>query len=476
MRRASGAGKFALGLLVVLALFSAGCGQKPGVHQLGQASNWATSDGEAIGEAVPGSSSLETSGTVQPGADTSPGSRITKTPAAAAGRSDGGTGGGGVTGDRTGVTDTEIVIGVHAPVTGAAPFPQTTFDKGKDVYWKWLAGRGGLFGRKVRVEFGDDAYTPSRAQATCMQLIQQKKVFLLVGGGGADQIQACGQYAASVGVPYLSAGVMEVGLKGLKSYFAASMSYPQQAVLMAQYIVSRLDGAKKKVAIVRANTVNFDDVRSAFLKAAQTYGINVVRDDTVPKDPDDNALMTEAVALKNAGVEIVFWVTAPVTWIHEATAANDQGYHPMWVTPGITIGENVVAQTTCSIDPTVRARSLTPFQNLDVIDNFDPEFRKAYEKYVTSENSALKPDDIGIALWGLSKVLHQAFLKVGSAENLTRESFVAALEKATNLRTNVFPTLNFTPANHFGAREAHVIEINCSNGQWRTIETFKDRF
>ena len=74
-----------------------------------------------------------------------------------AGPSSGATGGGGGTAgpapgpgrpapaaaDRTGVTDTKIRVGIHAPITGAAPFPQNAFDKGKDVYWKFLAEKGG---------------------------------------------------------------------------------------------------------------------------------------------------------------------------------------------------------------------------------------------------------------------------------------------------------------------------------------------
>ena len=41
--------------------------------------------------------------------------------------------------DTAGVTDTEIVIGIHAPVTGASPIPQESFDVGKDIYWQFLA-------------------------------------------------------------------------------------------------------------------------------------------------------------------------------------------------------------------------------------------------------------------------------------------------------------------------------------------------
>ena len=51
--------------------------------------------------------------------------------------------------DTAGVADNEIVIGIHAPVTGASPIPQTSFDVGKDIYWKFLAETAPdtLFGR-----------------------------------------------------------------------------------------------------------------------------------------------------------------------------------------------------------------------------------------------------------------------------------------------------------------------------------------
>ncbi len=52
--------------------------------------------------------------------------------------------------DTSGVTDDEIVIGIHAPVTGASPIPQESFDVGKDIYWQLLADSAPdqLFGRK----------------------------------------------------------------------------------------------------------------------------------------------------------------------------------------------------------------------------------------------------------------------------------------------------------------------------------------
>ena len=106
-------------------------------------------------------------------------------------------------GDRTGVTDSTIRIGIHAPVTGAAAIPQQSFERAVGVYFDAVNRAGGINGRKVEVLFRDDGFDPNKARTECKRLAEQDEVFLLVGGGGADQIDACARYAASVGVPYI---------------------------------------------------------------------------------------------------------------------------------------------------------------------------------------------------------------------------------------------------------------------------------
>jgi hypothetical protein len=75
--------------------------------------------------------------------------------------------------DTSGVTDEEIVIGIHAPVTGASPIPQTTFETGKDIYWKFHSDSDpeALGGRTVRVVFRDDEFNPSRAVQVCREMV-----------------------------------------------------------------------------------------------------------------------------------------------------------------------------------------------------------------------------------------------------------------------------------------------------------------
>ncbi|HEV7864788.1 MAG TPA: ABC transporter substrate-binding protein, partial [Acidimicrobiia bacterium] len=249
-----------------------------------------------------------------------------------------GTGGGPV--DRTGVSDTVIKIGVHAPLTGAAPLPQNAFDKGKDVYWKFLAEKGGLLGRNVQIVFKDDEFNPAHAVQVCRELVEQDKVFLLFGVAGSEQITACARYANSVGVPYLSAGVNEDGLTGLPNYFAVSQTYAQQNRTIAAMIKNRLH--KTKIAIVLNATPALNETQRSITADAQAIGLTIVRQSRISKNATDSELLSEAQQLRNSGAEAVYLLTAPVNFIKLATNAYAQAYSPLWTGPGLTNGLNLV--------------------------------------------------------------------------------------------------------------------------------------
>ena len=257
--------------LVLGAMVLVACGQKSGVHLAsGRSGTAAGGAGDLGGTDTGGAAAAGDTGTggssAASGSGSSSASGATGTGGSSRAATGGSTSGGGTAaagggpGDSTGVTDKEIVIGIHAPVTGAAPFPTTSFNDGKDLYFNYLNGQGGINKRNVRVVFEDDGYNPSQAVSVCKKMVQQDHVFMLVGGGGTDQIVACAQYAASVGVPYAAEGVSEQGLNTLQNYFALSMTYKAQGVLLAQYMKNVLHVTK--VGMLRGNTANFDGARA----------------------------------------------------------------------------------------------------------------------------------------------------------------------------------------------------------------------
>ena len=473
-------------LLALAGLVAGGCGQKPDVAQVsaGGGGGVGTDAGDLGGTSSGGAFGTGTAGGTATGGGTGAGGTAaggsaggggaTGAPAdpAAGGAAGGGApaGGGGapVEGDRTGITDTEIVIGIHAPVTGAAPFPQNSFEAGKDIYFQFINAQGGIHGRSVRVVFRDDRFDPRSAVAACREMVENDNAFLLIGGGGSDQIGACADYANDNGVPYLSAGVQTAGLDQLRGYFALSATYAQQAPLLAQMIATQFGG--QSVAVVVAEGENLDDYFSAQVEALEGAGITPVLADRIPKTTSQSDALNIATELSASGADVVVFNASPVSFLNIAAASQGQGYHPRWVGPGVTNGLNTVATVGCGAAGSVDgARFFSPFPQLDTIDQFDPDFRPAYQQY-----AGAAPDDLGIALWGLDKLV--ATILQAAGPDVTRQSFVALLESGQVFETGVFPPVQFSADNHFGGSAVHVLEAACSSRSFRTIATFVNRF
>jgi branched-chain amino acid transport system substrate-binding protein len=462
----------ALAGLVLLA--ATACGQYPNVHIQGADSGLNTS------ASSPGAAAGSASGTpASPGAlsgGSTGGSTTGSGSTSSGGSTSAGSGSGSVApppsgkGDTTGVTASTITIGIHAPVTGAAPVPVNSFAQGVNLYWDH--GNNGkpvlINGRRVHAVFEDDHYDPSVAVTACRKMAEQEHAFLLIGGAGTDQIQACAQWAATQGIPYLSAGVTMVGLSNLPNYFALSMTYPDQAVLLVNYIKHVLhvtDG--KKVAMVAEDSSNFDDAVAAFQKAFP--GVTVFR----PGKNDNGSSMAANLCtgtVKN--FQVVFPLVAPVYYLEMAKAANCD---PQYAGVGLTEGIDTVASAGCAANnSTLGAQFFNPSPAWQGHASFD----KGYDTAIKAAGKNFPNDDIVWLLWGLMKDVGSLLQQAG--KNLTRQGFIYSTEHAT-VHTGVYPDLRYSSGNHFGARQVHVLKNVCqprgnTSGYYQTLYAFKSAF
>ena len=370
--------------------------------------------------------------------------------------------------DRTGVTATTIRFGAHAPVTGAAPLPSRSFEAAADLYWRWITEvkHQKILGRsKIELFFADDRYQPSSATQVCRELGQ--KVFALSGAGGTDQIQACGRYADAAHIPYTSVGVTERGLTGLKWYFAFSMSYRTQSELLAKYV--KRNFGNKKVAAVLTDTPNFDDGVQGWEKGVAAQKLNYFRTFRHPKG-DTSWYNTVARDLQNAGVEVLYINTSPVDYIRFAQQANQQGFRPQYVGVGITMALNPVLESGCpDVDGGI---FFSPFPGLDWARKNQKDFFEAAAHFGTPQ------DDLALAIWGQAKGTHETFRRYEATygTDLTREDFRDFLETQTGIHGGVFPDQNYSPGNHFGARQVHVLKAACSKEEHVTLQSFVSDF
>jgi branched-chain amino acid transport system substrate-binding protein len=449
-------------LLAPAVLLVAACGQKSGVAGTGEPAapgTAAPTAGPAPASSAPGSTAPgATPASTTPGTGTASGTTgAPPTTAAAAGPFEPGAD------DTAGVTDEEIVIGIHAPVTGASPIPQTSFDIGKDIYWDFLAESApdALFGRTVRVVFRDDEFNPQNAVQVCREMVEDEGAFLLVGGGGADQITACAQYASEAGIPYISAGVNEAGLSDLESYFATTLTYAEQAPLIVAQLQER---DFTEAGLVVSDTPSFDDANAAIKAAAEDAGITIAYEKRINKTAAEPEQLSVVQELKNSGVEAVILLSSPVVFIGLANQGLNQSYTPTWIGPGVTSGLNAVTNFGCPAVDTGVFFSPTP--GLDVIDQLDPDFNPAYAQFGEGEPA----DDIGMQLWSLNKAI--ALMLEATGPELGRAAFMNTLVTTPEFDNGIYAPVAFTVDDHFGGTGAHLLDADCGPKQFTTADQF----
>ena len=470
-------GRTLTGLLafVLAASITAGCGQKPGVNELYAGPLGAAGGGTGLagvagdGSALPGAADVPgaAGGSLSaPGAAAGPGSTAgsggagagsTKAGGAAGSGGAGGGGSAGGPGDTTGVTDTTIKIGVHAPVTGAAAIPQQSFERAVGVYFDSVNRKGGINGRKVEVIFENDNFDPNTARAKCKELAEQEKVFLLIGGAGSDQIDACARYASAVGVPYLSAGVHETRptlgpLSALNTYFALSLSYEQQVPLLARLVGSEFKGEKVALIVADNDSLdNFYNIANGALK--KTAGSNLALSRRIPKNTTSDAA-TIGTAICQSQAKAVVWNASPSTLLN---VSKSMPCRVTFLGPGLTNGLNVVAQVGCpNIDG---AQFYSPFPGMDVMRQ-DSQFVQAYR----DKNDGANPDDIGAAIYGIEKLVGSMLQATG--KNLSRQSFMSTIASVKSFNTGVYPTTNFS--SRLGGTAMHLLKADCGKQEYVT--------
>src|SRR3954463_12617088 len=82
-----------------------------------------------------------------------------------------------------GITSTSIKIGGTFPLTGVASLYKT-IPAAEKAYYDYVNDHGGVNGRKIDFTILDDAYDPSKTVPLAQQLVEQTKVFAVVGSLG----------------------------------------------------------------------------------------------------------------------------------------------------------------------------------------------------------------------------------------------------------------------------------------------------
>jgi branched-chain amino acid transport system substrate-binding protein len=103
-------------------------------------------------------------------------------------------------GQEAGVSATEVTIGAIGALTGPLAFIGTPGRDGMTLAFNEINERGGVCGRKLRLQF-EHASTPAESLAAVKKLAEQDKAFILVLASGSTGAAAAADYVREVGIP-----------------------------------------------------------------------------------------------------------------------------------------------------------------------------------------------------------------------------------------------------------------------------------
>ena len=141
-----------------------------------------------------------------------------------------------------GVFHDEVIFGQSAAFTGAARFLGTGMLLGIEAAFHEVNQSGGVHGRHLALETLDDAYEPNYASANTKLLIENRKVFALIGAVGTPTSRVTAPLAHEAGVPFIApfTGAEFLRDPELDNVFNLRASYYQETEEMVERLTEDL--------------------------------------------------------------------------------------------------------------------------------------------------------------------------------------------------------------------------------------------
>jgi ABC-type branched-subunit amino acid transport system substrate-binding protein len=224
----------------------------------------------------------------------------------AAGCSDDGGGGNSGSADVPGVTDTEVVVGTHMPLTGPAAAGYSKIAPATKAYFDFVNANGGIHGRKISLKVKDDGYNPANTQTVVRELVLQDKVFAILNGLGTPTHTGVLDFLKTNRVPDLFVASGSRSWNQPDKYpgtFGFNPDYTVEGKILATYVKENLAG--KKVCFLGQDD---DFGRDSLAGIEKILGPVAAKQSYVTSNPNVGPQMG---ALKAAGCQVVMLATVP---------------------------------------------------------------------------------------------------------------------------------------------------------------------
>ncbi|SDO18943.1 ABC transporter substrate-binding protein [Polaromonas sp. JS666] len=340
----------------------------------------------------------------------------------------------------TGVTDTAISIGQSAVFSGPVAATGNNYRRGIELYFEQVNKAGGLFGRKLQLTALDDGYDPKRTAENTKALVEQNKVFALIGYVATANLIAAMPIAEEAKVPLFAplVGTTSIRLKHNRYLFHVRASYKAELARITQQLAVV---GNDKVAVVYQDSVFGKSNLDTLLELIKAEKLQVVK--TLPMAITAQSAADIAAQLKQASPNVIIMIMAGT--MSEVLIRDVRGAGlgtPLYtISVGLADAKASAARLNGALRGVITA-SIVPSPALERY-GIVKEYRKAVGA------SAGEGDNYTVLEGYIAaKVFSEGLRRAG--RNLTRENFIAALEGVGTLDVGDF-RVEYGPGNHNGS-------------------------
>ncbi len=334
-----------------------------------------------------------------------------------------------------GVTDKEILVGQFAAQTGPAAELGKRMQLGMLAYFNAVNAAGGINGRSIKLVSRDDGYEPEKAAAAVKALIEEDKVFALVGSVGTPTTLAAVPAINAAGIPLIGpfTGAQALREPLNRNVFHVRASYFDETERIVQHLSTL---GIKKIAVFYQNDsygkAGLEGVTRALTKRSLKPAAAV----TVERNSVD---VTAAWAeLAKAAPEAVVQISAYKSCAALIKLARSKGYGGQFFNVSF-VGSTALSAELGDAGAGVTISQVVPFPYTP-----SSEIVREYQQRMTEAGN--KDFDFSSMEGFLAaKVFVEGLRRAGKA--LTRASLVSGLESMRDVNMGGF-MVNYSPKDH----------------------------
>lgn len=360
-----------------------------------------------------------------------------------------------------GVTKDEIVIGTIQDLSGPLAGYGKQARNGMLLRVEESNEKSGPYGRRLKLLVEDSGYDPARAAQAARKLVEQDRIFALLGHLGTAQNLAAMPVLFERNVvnflPLTGARDMFEPVHRLK--YALLSPYDEQMRLGVPALV-REKKIERVCALVQDDSFGQEVLRGAEA-GLRSLGMALIEKATFPRGATD--FSAQVARLKTAGCEMVVLGTIIRETIGSMAEARRTGFNPVFLGTVAVYSDLIHKLGGAGMD----GLYATMTQQTPYLDEADLTIRFWADKYMRRFGE--EPSIFSVYGYTIVDMFIKGVRKAGPA--LSTDSFVTAMDLSV-FPTDSFgsPKMQFGPTRRLGSHAARLSQIR--DGRWRVVSGY----